>query len=218
MASNHKQTKMVSALQGGTERRKKPTRRWRIVKWGTLVGFIVVVFTFAILLALVFHKVAPPEMRMDPVAGVRMESVLKQAEATATTDSPQAVRVDEGSMNSMLESRIALTRNYLREDASAPVRDVKVKFVDDQMHAYVVLGVYGKDMSIELEGRVRTEGGYLQFDPLSARIGALSLPKSMLRSAMTQMMSAPENREHFRLPANLSDLRVEDGHLVITFK
>jgi hypothetical protein len=143
---------------------------------------------------------------------------LRQAVATATDVAPQTVRIEEGALNSVLQSRLAPNRQHLGPDESGVIRDLKVEIELDRVHLYVVLGVRGRDMTFDLEGKLRTDNGFLQFDPVAGKIGAVRIPRSALQSAMTQMMATPENREQFRLPSNLSDLRVEDSHLVVTFK
>jgi hypothetical protein len=201
-----------------TASRKQPPLFWRVLKWTALGLFSFAVTVFTIAFALVFHKIDPPTLLTDPVAAMRLEAELKQAETTATTDSPQAITVEEGALNSILQSRLSLIRSQIPPDTSLTMRNVRLQFTGDRMHAYVVLDVYGKDLTIDLQGKIRSDGGFLKFTPISAKIGALSVPKSTLQSAMVQMMATPENREQFRLPPNLSDLRVEGGHLVVTFK
>jgi hypothetical protein len=57
------------------------------------------------------------------------------------------------------------------------VRDVRVQLIDDRAKAYVVFDVHGKDMTLQLEGRLGAQNGYLHFEPLSGQIGSLPIPQ-----------------------------------------
>jgi hypothetical protein len=98
------------------------------------------------------------------------------------------------------------------------VRDVKVQLVGDHVIAYVVFDVHRKDMTLQLEGKLGSENGYIRFEPVSGQIGALPLPLSALQTAMQRLMESPENREKLRLPAGVSDLKIENGEVVTTYK
>lgn len=98
------------------------------------------------------------------------------------------------------------------------VRDVKVQLIDDRARAYVVFDFHGKDMTLRLEGRLSSSGGYLRFEPISGQFGSLPIPESALQSAVQKMMSSPENRDKFKMPPEISDLRIENGELVVTYR
>jgi len=83
--------------------------------------------------------------------------------------------------------------------------------------AYVVFDMHGKDITLELEGRLGSSNGYLRFEPVSGQIGSLPIPQSTLESAVQKLLDSPENREKLRLPADIADLRVENGELVATY-
>jgi hypothetical protein len=98
------------------------------------------------------------------------------------------------------------------------VRDVKVQLIDDRVKAYVVFDVHGKDMTLQLEGRLGAQNGYLRFEPLSGEIGSLPIPQSTLESAVQRLMDSPENREKLKLPSEISDLRIQNGEVVASYK
>ena len=98
------------------------------------------------------------------------------------------------------------------------VKDVKVQLVGDRVIAYVVFGVHGADMTLQLEGKLGSDNGYIRFEPLSGQIGSLPLPLSALQNAMQRLMESPENREKLRLPADVTDLKIENGEVVTTYK
>jgi hypothetical protein len=104
------------------------------------------------------------------------------------------------------------------EQVRSSVKDVKVELIEDRVRAYVVFDLHGKDMTLQLEGRLGSQDGYLRFEPISGQIGALQLPQSALQTAVNRMMESPENREKLKLPAEMTGLKIENGEVVATYK
>jgi hypothetical protein len=104
------------------------------------------------------------------------------------------------------------------EQVQSAVKDVKVDMNGDVVKAYVIFDFHGKDMSLELDGHLRSENGYLRFVPIAGKLGSLPLPQSTLDSAVEKMMNSPENREKLKLPADVSDIQIVDGRAVISYK
>ena len=104
------------------------------------------------------------------------------------------------------------------DQVRSQVKDVKVELVDDHVRAYVVFDLHGKDVTLQLEGKLGAQDGYLNFEPVSGSIGSLPLPPSALQTAMRHILESPENRDKFKLPANMSELKIENGEVVATYK
>ena len=104
------------------------------------------------------------------------------------------------------------------EQVRSTVRDVKVQLIEDRARAYVVFDFHGKDLTLQLEGRLRSSGGYLRFEPVSGQFGSLPIPQSALESAVQKVMDSPENHEKLKLPPEVSDLRIENGEIVLTYR
>ena len=216
---------------------KSPTSPWkrifRVIRWTT--------YAFAIVaLILLFHKAPPPLVETSPQAAARAEEKFAQVEKAVANGQPATLRMDETELNSYLASHLALAGNGAPNLApaggaqSAPkgatptpqeveqmrsnVRDVKVQLIDDRVKAYVVFDVHGKDMTLQLEGRLGAQNGYLHFEPLRGQIGSLPIPQSTLESAVQRLMNSPENREKLRLPSEISDLRIQNGEVVASYK
>ena len=214
--------------------RTSPWKRiFRIIRWTT--------YTFAIVsLVLLFHKAPPPLVETSPQAAARAEEKFEQVEKAVASGQPATLRMDETELNSYLASHLALAGNGAPNPAptggvqGAPngatptpqeveqmrsnVRDVKVQLIDDRVKAYVVFDVHGKDMTLQLEGRLGAQNGYLHFEPLGGQIGSLPIPQSTLESAVQRLMNSPENREKLRLPSEISDLRIQNGEVVASYK
>ncbi len=213
---------------------KTSVLRWifRIFRWST---YLVALIT----LILVLHKEPAPPVVTTPQAAARAEEKFAQVAETAAQGQPGTVRLDESELNSYLASHLDLKMDSPTAATPTPeatpggpgaptpedvekmrssVRDVKVQMADDRVKAYVVFDVHGKDMTLELEGKLGATNGYLQFQPVSGHIGSLPIPQSTLETAVQRLMDSPENREKLRLPPDISDLHIENGELVATYK
>ena len=98
------------------------------------------------------------------------------------------------------------------------MRDVKVHMSGDQITAYVLFHLYGKDLSLTLEGRLSAQEGYLRLSPTRMMLGSLPIPQATVDRAMASLFESPQNHDRFRLPPDIRDLRVDDGELVITWR
>ncbi|HTB91880.1 MAG TPA: hypothetical protein VK728_03560 [Candidatus Sulfotelmatobacter sp.] len=201
--------------------------RWvfRILRWSTYLATVVTLF-------LLLHKSAPPEVASTPEAAASAEQKVSQAEQSVSQGQPATLRLDESELNSYLASHLDLLPPAAAgqdggtgvpgavdvEEVRSSVRDLKVQMEGDQVHAYLVFDLHGKEMSLDLVGRLGTADGYLKFEPVSGHIGALPIPHSALESAVKQLMESPVNREKLRLPSDVSDLRIENGELVTTYR
>ena len=104
------------------------------------------------------------------------------------------------------------------DEIQSSVKDVKVDMVGDVVKAYVIFGFHGKDLSLELDGHLSADNGYMKFVPISGKLGSLPLPQATLNEAVDKLMSSPENREKLKLPSDISDIKIEDGHAVVQYK
>ena len=215
----------------------KRTSLWklifRLVRWST---YAVVVLT----LILALHKTPPPPVETSPQAAARAEQKFEDAERAVTNGQSATLRIDETELNSYLSSHLELSGKEPPKPAtpvaqpgdsngSAPtaqdveqmrsnVRDFKIQLVDDRVKAYVLFDVHGKDMTLQLEGRLGARNGYLNFQPVSGQIGSLPIPQSTLESAVRRVMESPENREKLKLPPQIADLHIENGEVVATYR
>jgi len=206
---------------------------FRIVRWSTYAAAILT-------LILVLHKTPPPPIETSPQAAARAEQKFADAERAAANGQSATVRVDETELNSYLSSHLELSGREAAKpathadprdssDGSAPtakdveemrsnVRDFKIQLVDDRVKAYVLFDVHGKDMTLQLEGRLGAHNGYLNFQPVGGQIGSLPIPQSTLEAAVRRLMESPENLEKLRLPSQIADLRIENGEVVATYR
>jgi hypothetical protein len=150
-----------------------------------------------------------------------------QAQAAATSATPNTVQAAAPSGTSQsptspgngLDMSVpAGTTAEQIDQVRSQVKDVKVELVEDRVRAYVVFDIHGKDVTLQLEGKLGAQDGYLNFEPISGQVGSLPLPPSALQSAMRHILESPVNREKFKLPSDMSDLKIENGEVVATYK
>ncbi len=220
-------------------RKTSPLRLiFRIVRWTTYVAA-------AITLLMVFHAAPPPVVATSPQAAARVEQKVEAVEQAVASGQSATLRLDQTELNSYLVSHLDISPTAAAtpppttavpadrgsglptpsgtsveqvEQVRSSVRDVKVELIDDRVRAYVVFDFHGKDMTLQLEGRLAATNGYLRFEPVSGQIGALPIPQSTLQTAVEKMMESPENREKLKLPAEISGLRIENGELLATYR
>jgi hypothetical protein len=197
---------------------------------------------------MVLRKSPAPDVPNDPNAAARAEQKLQAADLARAAGRPAQVALDRTELNSYLAENLqvegarvpvgvdavgggkprytsapvggasASDPEPTLEDVQSSVKDVKVDMAGDVVKAYVLFDFHGKDMTLELDGHLTTEGGYIKFEPISGMLGSMPLPQSVLNSAVEKMMASPENREKLRLPPDVGDIKIEDGHAVMTYK
>jgi hypothetical protein len=213
---------------------------FRIIRWTTYAAAVIT-------LLMVFHTVPPPAIATSPQAAARVDEKLQSVEQAAAVGQSATLRLDQTELNSYLATNLELSGNAAAEPppvspkptSSRPsgldtvpagnpaeqieqvrssVRDVKIELLQDSLRAYVVFDFHGKDMTLQLEGKLSGSNGYLRFEPVSGQIGSLPIPRPSLQSAVQKMMDSPEDREKLKLPEQISDLRVENGEFVATYR
>ncbi len=210
---------------------------FRIVRW-TVYACVLIV------LILLLHKAPPPAVSATPEAAARVEQKFQDVQQSVAQGQPATLRMNETELNSYLASHLDLGGRKAPDGAvnAAPlattsetpnaeqptmddveqmrsnVKDVKVQLVDDRVRAYVVFDVHGKDMTLQLEGKLGADNGFLRFEPVSGHIGALPIPQATLEAAVRKMMESPENREKLKLPSDISDLKIENGEVVAKYQ
>jgi hypothetical protein len=215
----------------------KPVSPWiwavRFLRWSTYLAALIT-------LILLLHKNSPPPVQSSPQAAASAEQKLQEVEQSVSEGQKATLRLDQSELNSYLQSHLNLAKDDSAASTAAPasqvndspgapsdadidqvrssVRDVKVQMEGDEVHAYVVFNVHGKDMTLDLVGKLGAQDGYLKFIPVRGQIGALPIPQSTLESAVQRLMDSPENREKLKLPADVSDMHVENGELVATYQ
>jgi hypothetical protein len=196
---------------------------FRIFRWTTYASALIAII-------MILHSAPPPPVVTSPQAAASAEHKIEQVEQAVTSGQPATLRMDESELNSYLASHLDISPNGSPnaspteaapvdvEQVRSAVKDVKVQLIDDRVRAYVVFDFHGKDLTLQLEGKLGAEDGYLRFEPVSGQLGSMPIPQSSLETAVRHMMESPENREKLRLPAEMSGLKIVNGEIVASYK
>jgi hypothetical protein len=96
----------------------------------------------------------------------------------------------------------------------AQVKGYQVKLEGDVARGQFLTQLAGKDIYVTLAGHLGSQDGYVTFDPTEFKVGDLSIPVSLVNSALQKKLA--EQRDALKLPEGIGSLRVENGELVIT--
>jgi len=126
----------------------------------------------------------------------------------ALPPAPQTATKPLNSMPNSPDSQVA--------PGEVQVKDYQVKLEGDVARGQFLTQVAGKDIYVSLAGHLGSQDGYVTFDPTEFKIGDLSIPVSLVNSALQKKLA--EERDQLKLPEGVASLRVEKGELVITQK
>jgi hypothetical protein len=186
-------------------------KAWRVIYWLSILAGI---WT----LVLMLRRAPVPQVSVSPQAARSAESKLAALAAppppSLSPGEPQRIALTEEELNSFLAARLALQGGAAGQ-AGSSVRDVKVALQGDRARVFAVFNLAGKDLTLELEGHLHVVDGYLRFEPTGGKLGDLSLPQSALDATVATLVDNPVNRDAFRVPPGIRDIRVENGELVI---
>jgi hypothetical protein len=200
---------------------------YRITTWASLAILVVAIL-------MILRKSPAPQIPANPQAAKQVEEKLAAVETAAAAGQSQPLRLDQDELNAFLSSSLALQppaggarpaqqsgaapADPSLEEVQSSVKDVKVTMEEDRVQGYVVFNLHGVDLSLDLEGRLHAEDGYLRFEPTGGKLGSLPIPQSTLETAVKRLLDSPENKEKLRLPDSVRDIRVENGELVVTYR
>src|SRR3984885_1247479 len=169
-----------------------------------------------------------PQVQLDPT---ELNSYLQQNLQVAGSSepatslpppaaAPSGVTVGGASADPNAGALAALSSNDAAtiEQVQSSVKDVQVDMEGDLVKAHVIFDFHGKDLSLELDGHLGSQDGYMKFIPVAGKLGSLPLPQSMLDAVVSKMMASPENREKLKLPPDISDIQIQNGQAVVSYK
>jgi hypothetical protein len=138
---------------------------------------------------------------------------LKKPDAPVTSTPPQSVD-SLISMAQKVSPHSMLSEAEVQEVRSS-VRDVKIELMDDSLRLYAIFDFHGMDLSLELEGKLLTRAGYLRLEPTGGKLGSFPLMAGTLQKVAERLFDSPANKEQFRLPSHIRDMRIDCGRIVI---
>ncbi len=214
-------------LKVETGRPKFPVRR--VVSLATLLFLVGA-------LVLMLHRpkpVAPPRTHESLRAGAEsLQAKVNQlaapvegsqtAEPVRLTSDEIAAAIAQAAGTLPTESASASTSSGDAANPMAALEGVPslsepiVTFEGDQVKGQFVSDLAGKKVYVTVSGHLGSRDGYATFEPTEFKVGDLNVPVSLVNDALQKKMA--EERDKLKLPDFVSDVRVENGELVVTKK
>lgn len=91
-----------------------------------------------------------------------------------------------------------------------------ITFEGDIVRGQFVTEVAGKKTYVTVAGHLGSKNGYATFEPTEFKVGDLKVPVSLVNDALQKKML--EQQDRLKLPDFVSDVRVENGELVVKQK
>ena len=193
---------------------------YKIVRWVMLAAAMLVIF-------LMLKKPTPVALPVDSASrslnAQSFENKMRELEeAHRTGRGGTEVHLTAGEVAAAMTQSDAIPAPAVQNTSSpasaeAPkVNDYQVSFVDDVVRGQFATEIEGKQVYVTLAGHLGAKDGYVTFDPTEFKIGDLSVPVSMVNDKLQQKLA--EQHDRLKLPDFVSDLRVQNGELVIREK
>jgi hypothetical protein len=217
---------------GTSESRERLTLS-RVISIGVLL-----ISVFALLLAL---KKPDPVASPQPPAAIAANAqsfqakvdLLEQAQAQGQTGSEVHLTANEigaaiaqaGAVPASATPAVAANSGNSPNPAAevspgsidpASLQEPVISFEGNIVRGQFVSEVGGKKVYLTVAGHLGSKDGYATFEPTEFKVGDLSVPVSLVNSALQKKMM--EQRDRLKLPDFVSDVRVENGELVIKQK
>jgi hypothetical protein len=156
---------------------------------------------------------------------------MAQLHMAVQTSQPHALTLNEAELNQWMRDNLAIASTHQAQQAGIPIptgsepnvqevqsalKDVRMNLMGNQLRAYAVFIFYEKEISLQLDGTITTEGGYIRLQPTGGKLGSLPIPSMTLNRVVHQLFDSPNNRDKFQLPSQIESIRIENNSLVIS--
>ena len=200
------------------------SRVLRILPWISLT------LTVGILL-LILRQAPPLPIQTDPEAATRVAEKMAGLQTAVQTSQPHALTFNEAELNQWMRDNLRIASAHQAQQAGIQIpagsepnvqevqsalKDVRMNLMGNQLRAYAIFILYGKEISLQLDGTITTEGGYIRLQPTAGKLGSLPIPSLTLDRVVHQLFDSPNNRDKFQLPSQIESVRVENSSLIIS--
>ena len=197
---------------------------YRVVRWFFLAAAVITIGLMLQHPKRLVSRQAPAAQIVANASSFQSKlSDLEQAHQSGQTGVEARITSDEvaaafAASNPQPSQTAALSSQTGISADQAPLKDEQVVFDGDQVKSQFTTQVAGKDVIVTLSGRVGSKDGYVDFVPTSFQIGSMPVPISVVQEQVQKKLSDPATHEQLKLPEFVSDLRIENGQLVIVEK
>jgi hypothetical protein len=184
----------------------------------------------ATLLFLILKQGPPLAVQVDPEAAERVVEKMAQLQLAMQSHQRLSASLNEAELNQWIRQNVAIASSQEAQQAGIPVptgheatvkevqsamKDITIHLTGNQLQAYSRFVMYGKEVSLQLDGTLETRSGYIRLKPSAGKIGSLPIPSFTLDRVVHELFDSPQHRENFQLPAEVESVRVENSSLVI---
>ena len=199
------------------------SRVFRILPWISLILSVGV-------LLLILRQTPPLSIQTDPQAADRVAEKMAQLQMAVQASQSHAMTLNEAELNQWMRDNLAIASAHQAQQAGVPapvgsepsvqevqsaLKDVRMNLMGNQLRAYALFALYGKEISLQFDGTIETQGGYIRLKPTAGKLGSLPIPSSTLNYVVHQLFDSPQNRDKFQLPPQIESIRIENNTLVI---
>ena len=167
-------------------------RVFRVFGWASIACLIIV-------LILLMRTPSTPRIAITPEDVQIAEEKVQSFESSMRNGRPDTLQLNESELNGWLNTNLALNQPHESETsqpqdlgeeadparkiteplnsaelehAQSSVHDVKARLDEDSVKLYASFDFHGKDMLLELNGRVFVQDGYLKLAPTGGKLGS----------------------------------------------
>jgi len=184
----------------------------------------------ATVLFLILKQAPPLVIQTDPQAAERVASKMADLQFAMQFNERHAATLNEAELNQWMRENLTIASAHQAQQAGIAVpggheatvkevqsalKDVRMNLMGNQLRAYALFVMYGKEVSLQLDGTLETQGGYIPLKPSAGKIGSLPIPSSTLDRVVHQLFDSPQNRDKFQLPPQVESVHIENNSLVI---
>jgi hypothetical protein len=193
---------------------------FRLARWAIVLGCLVALF-------MMFRQAPPPNVAVDPEGAQKVSDKFLAAKEASAQGQAFTMPLTEAELNAWLQSNLASSGGTAQpgtggqptqEQVQSSMKDIKLHLVGDQIHAYTLFTLYGKDVTLQLTGKLQVKDGRIRLDAQKGMIGTLPIPKATLGSTVSSLFDSPTNREKFVLPPHVANVQIQNGELLISYK
>ncbi len=199
------------------------SRLLRLLPWISLAITAGVLF-------LILKQAPPLTIQIDPQAAERVTEKMAQLQLAMESGRAHSLSLNEAELNQWMRDNLAIaSAHQAREtgltlppgheatvqEVQSALKDIRINMMDHQLRAYALFTLYGKDISLQLDGTLETADGVLRLKPVAGKLGSMPIPRSTLDHVVQQLFDSPQNRDNFKLPPQIASVWIENNTLVI---
>ena len=214
----------------GVETTTQPATRGFLSRIFRVLPWVSLTLTVGTLL-LILRQAPPLPIQTDPNAADRVAEKMAQLQRAVQTSQPHTLTLNEAELNQWMRDNLAIASTHQAQQAGIPIpagsepnvqevqsalKDVRMNLMGNQLRAYAVFILYGKEISLQLDGTITTEESYIRLQPTAGQLCSLPIPSMTLNRVVHQLFDSPTNRDKFQLPPQIESIRIENNSLVIS--